>query len=82
MKGTVVGINHRKGFIAIRIDDGDITVAELLGDYDVELRDRIRGDLEALGGEYFYNLTKQEELDVFVQGTGCSNDNAKLLLAD
>tara|TARA_R110002124_G_scaffold102425_3_gene250552 strand:- start:429 stop:677 length:249 start_codon:yes stop_codon:yes gene_type:complete len=82
MIGTVVGINPRKGFIAIRIDDGDVTVAELLGDYDVDLRDRVRGDLEALGGEYFYNLTKQEELDVFVQGTGCSNDNAKLLLAD
>jgi hypothetical protein len=82
MLGTVIGINRRKGFIAIRLDgDGDITVAELLGDYDIDLRDRIRGDLEALGGEDFYNLTKQEELDVYVQGTGCSDYNARLLLA-
>ncbi|WP_035597070.1 hypothetical protein [Halomonas salina] len=80
MKGTLVGVNRRKGFIAIRTEEGELTVAELLGGYEVELEDEIRGDLNALGGETFYNITQDEELDVYVQGVQCSNRHARLLM--
>ena len=35
MKSEVIGINPRKGFVAVRTDGG-ITVFELLEGYDVE----------------------------------------------
>lgn len=81
MKGTVIGVNPRIGFIAIRTEEGDLTVAELLGGYEVEPEDEISGDLNALGGETFYNNTQNEEMDVYVQGVYCSVSHARMLMA-
>jgi hypothetical protein len=49
MKGKVISINSRKGFIAIETSDG-ITAVELLGAYDVVLGVVVSGNLENLGG--------------------------------
>ncbi|MDO0944617.1 hypothetical protein [Chromohalobacter israelensis] len=80
MRGKVIGINHNRGLIAIQVDEGDITVAEMLGGYSVELGDVIRGDLETVAGETFYNITKSEEMEVFVEGWGCDLHGAKMMM--
>lgn len=79
MKGNVIAVNIKKGFVAISTDDG-ITVFELLGGYDVEVGDVISGNLDALGGETFNNETQSEEMDVYVQGVHCTESNAKHLM--
>ncbi|GEK71557.1 MULTISPECIES: hypothetical protein [Halomonas] len=81
MEGKIVGINYRRGLIAIRTEQADVTVAELLGGYTVELKDEIQGNLYSLGGETFYNSTKLEEMDVFVEGVHCSFEDAKLMIS-
>ena len=79
MKGTVIDINMNKGFIAIQTDNG-ITVAELIGGYQVELDDEISGNLDALGGEELFNITHDEKMDVFIQAIYCSDKNARELM--
>ena len=80
MKANVITINHKKGVVAVETANG-ITVFELLGGYEVELGDIISGRLESLGSETFRNETKQENLDVYVQGIHCSPQIAKQLMA-
>ena len=66
--------------MAIETDHG-ITVFELLGGYDVDKGDVFSGNLESLGGETFFNESKQEKMDVFVQGIYCSMENARQMLS-
>lgn len=49
-------------------------------DGSVELGDVIRGDLETVAGETFYNITKSEEMEVFVEGWGCDLHGAKMMM--
>jgi hypothetical protein len=72
-------VNPRKGFVAVQTSNG-ITVFELLGGYEVNVGDKIRGDFDALGGETYYNVTESEEMDVFVQGIHCSPDSARQMM--
>ncbi|VAM36520.1 Uncharacterised protein [Enterobacter cloacae] len=72
MRGVVVHHEHRIGYIVIRDQIGEFTVAELLGGYDVEKGHVITGNLHSLGSETFYNETESEELDVIVQNHGLS----------
>lgn len=72
MRGVVVHHEHSLSFIVIRDPVGEFTIAELLGGYDVEKGHVISGDLHSLGGETFINETEDEEIDVFVQGYGLS----------
>ncbi len=71
MKGEVILINYQKGFIAIQTDYG-VSVVELLGSYDVEIGDIISGNLDDCGGEDLFNITQDEEMDTYIQATGCS----------
>ncbi len=80
MRAKVIAINHKKNVIAVATANG-ITVFELLGGYEVELDDVISGRLESLGNEIFRNETRQENLDVYVQGIHCSPQNARQLMA-
>ncbi len=80
MKGHVIAVNARKGFVAVSTDDG-ITVFELLGGYEVEIDDVISGNLDSLGGESFKNETKLEDMEVYVQGIHCTGLDAKSLMA-
>ncbi|HGN0867346.1 TPA: hypothetical protein ACKROV_000556 [Providencia alcalifaciens] len=67
LKGVIVHIERRIGWIAIRDEFGEITIAELLGGYDVEKGNVITGNLHSEGGETFYNHSTDEELDVYVE---------------
>lgn len=80
-RGKVAVINRRRGLVAIQTEDEDLVVIELLGTYDVDLGDVISGDEFWLGGEDFFNHTKQEELSVSVEATGCSVAAARRLMA-
>ncbi|EPH1780095.1 hypothetical protein QBC16_004961 [Citrobacter freundii] len=59
---------------------GEFTVAELLGGYDVEKGHVISGDLHSLGSETFFNETEDEDIDVFVQGCGMSEQQSILMI--
>lgn len=76
MRGVVVHHEHRIGYIVIRDQIGEFTVAELLGGYDVERGHVITGNLHSLGSETFYNETESEELDVIVQNHGMSEQQS------
>ncbi|MHB1011956.1 MAG: hypothetical protein ACYC37_03505 [Desulfobacteria bacterium] len=67
MKGRVVAVNQRKGMILVETTDGECSLVELLGGYDVNTGDVIEGDLESLGGEMLRNVTSKEKMSVFVQ---------------
>lgn len=79
MQGKVIIINNRKGFIAVQTDYG-VTVIELLGDYNIELEDIISGDLESCGSEDLFNMTQDEEMNTYIQATGCSRSCIKELM--
>ena len=79
MKGTVISVNQRKGFVAARTDHG-ITVIELLGGYEVEVGDVLTGDLDTHGGEKLRNETKSETMDVYIQAIHCSPASAQDLM--
>lgn len=79
MRATVQMINARTGMVGAQTNDGDYTVFELLGD-EVEIGDVVEGDLHALGGETFLNVTQRQRIDVFVQEVHCTRQNARGLL--
>ncbi|HBT2486654.1 TPA: hypothetical protein MBD98_001263 [Klebsiella aerogenes] len=80
MRGVVVHHEQRIGYIVIRDQTGEFTVAELLGGYDVEKGHVISGELHSLGGETFVNETEEEEIEVFVQGYGMSEHQSILMI--
>lgn len=80
MRGVVVHHEQRIGYIVIRDQIGEFTVAELLGGYDVEKGHVISGELHSLGGETFVNETEEEEIEVFVQGYGMSEHQSILMI--
>ena len=49
--GTVTHVNPRNGMFIIAIDSGDYVAFQNLSSTEVNVGDRIRGDLDALGGE-------------------------------
>lgn len=79
-RGVIVHHEHRIGYIVIRDPMGEFTVAELLGGYDVEKGHVISGDLHSLGSETFFNETEDEDIDVFVQGCGMSEQQSILMI--
>ncbi|MBL5899961.1 hypothetical protein I7V27_13620 [Lelliottia amnigena] len=76
MVGKIVHIEHRIGWIAIRDDRGEITIAELLGGYNVEIGNVVSGDLHTCGGSSFFNRSTNEELSVMVQYVGLNDQQA------
>ena len=63
--GTIKQINHRRGMFIIAIDEGDYVVFELLDSIEISIGDRIRGDLEALGGEALQHLGHREQFEAY-----------------
>ncbi|EBH8631347.1 hypothetical protein PG459_004926 [Salmonella enterica] len=76
MRGIIVHVERRIGWIAIRDDRGEITIAEVLGGYDVEKGHVISGNLHTHGGEVFLNQTTSERMDVVVEYVGLSDHQA------
>ena len=67
MKGKVALINSKRGMAALITENDEYTAFEVLGPLNIEVGDTINGDLESLGGETWYNVTKMEEIEVFVE---------------
>lgn len=80
MRGVVVHHEHRMGYIVIRDPMGEFTVAELMGGYDVEKGHVISGNLHNHAGETFINESKDEEIEVFVQGYGMTEQQSILMI--
>lgn len=81
MKGIVKMINPKRGMIAVEVDTNDLTVVEILEiTCAVEIGDVISGNLDSHGGEKLVNLSKNEKMDVFIQGSGCTPQNARNLM--
>lgn len=68
MKATVVLVNQTRGMVAAKTEDGEYSIFELLGGYDIEVGDVVsRQDFHSMGGETYRNVTKSEDMDVYVQ---------------
>lgn len=67
MRGIILYTIPCIGWIAIRNENGEVTLAELMGKYEIKKDDAITGNLHALGHEVFINHSAGEYLDVFVQ---------------
>lgn len=79
MIGKVLAVNPESGFVAVRAPGG-VTVFEMLDGNEVVKGDLIRGDLESLTGELFFNETRSDKLSVVVQDINCSPADARRLL--
>lgn len=73
--GSIVAINPRSGMFIVAIEGGDYAVFELLSGTDISIGDKLRGNLEALGGEELSHLGSGERLRAFGQ-SGPSSLNA------
>ncbi len=80
MRGIVKLLNPKRGMAAIETSNG-YTVFEILGDYDVEIGDEISGDLDAHGGETFKNISKEEDIEVYVEAIQATEQNARQLIS-
>ena len=79
MIGKVLAVNLKSGYVAVKSPNG-VTVFELLDAKEVSRGDLIRGDLESLNGESFFNVTRADTLNVVVQDVNCSPADARRLL--
>lgn len=80
MKGTIIAIDRKSGFHAIRTEDGDTTVFELLDSEQPKIGDEVVGSLDSLGSETLFNVTQQQKFDVFIEDAHCSDSRARALL--
>ena len=78
--GKIIAINRKNSFYAVRTEDGDITVFELMDSYTPELGDEVTGNLDSLGSESFFNVTQKHGFSVFVQDAHCSDSRAECML--
>ena len=65
--GTVVAVNRTRGMFIVEIDHGDYAVFELLDSIDIAVGDRLRGELDALGGEELLHLEQGCSFSVYGQ---------------
>lgn len=79
-KGKVIIVNKKKGFIAVKIKDGEISVIELLGGHEVGMDDIISGNLEFIGSGKLVNESRNEKMSVFIQDVSCTKSDAKNLM--
>lgn len=78
--GTIVGVNLARGMVIVQIDEGPCAVFELLDGIEVVEGDRVRGDLEALGGEELQHVDRRCGFHVYGQTGPSSLSSCKRLL--
>ncbi len=78
--GTIIAINSSRGLFIVAIDSGDHAVFELLDGIDLEVGDRLQGNLDALGGEEFLHLRQRCRFSVYGQSGPSSLSACKRLL--
>lgn len=71
--GVVRKFNTARGMVAIETSDDGYTIVELLCSNELELGDQIEWRTgHELGGAEYFNRTRSETLDVYVQNHGVS----------
>lgn len=80
MRGRVEMINPTKGFIAIRTENDEFSVVEIVDSYCPELGAIVSGPLEELGGESLKCLDDSMKFDVYIQDIHSNYSNAKRML--
>ena len=68
MNAEIVLVNEQRGMVAARKDDDEFVSFELLGAYSPEAGDVVRHrDFTSMGAEIYRNVTRREDMNVFVQ---------------
>ena len=76
MKGIVKFCNIQRGMFAIKLENGEYSVIELLDSNDVNIGDEISGDMDVAGSADIENLTTGDSFSVIVQNVHCSQQQA------
>ena len=77
MEGQVKNINNHNGWVAVLLENGEYSIFEALGGYDIEVGDIISGEIDFDGGAIAYNRTKDEHMDIITEFTGLSPNQIK-----
>ena len=80
VRGRVEMINPTKGFIAVKTENNEFSVVEVIDSYCPELGAIVSGKLEELGGEILKCLDDGMIFDVYIQDIHSSHSNAKQML--
>jgi len=68
MNGKVYQINPNRGMVAVLTENGDFTIIEIIGAYEIDIGDELTWKNDtALGSEQYRNITKKQDIEVFVQ---------------
>jgi len=81
MQGTITLVNPRTGCFAVEVEAGDYTVIELTDTCEIEVGDIVSGNLHSPGGESLRNVTRNESMSVYVQGTHCAAETARAMVS-
>lgn len=76
-KGTVLAVNLDTQKFAVAVDGDHCAIFELAGDYEVQVGQRLRGELESGQTFVLENLTTGEFLSVIPQGVHLPFTSAK-----
>ena len=68
MNGKVYQINPKRGMVAVLTENGDFTIIEIIGSYEIDIGDELTWkNATGLGSEHYRNITKNQIIEVFVQ---------------
>jgi len=68
MKGTIYEINHNRSMVAVRTEEGDFSIFELISGDIVEVGDEVQWQNDTgLGSEILNNLTRRNRYEVYFQ---------------
>ena len=81
MSGQVYEINESRGMVAIRTENGDFSVFELLGGDPVEIGDEVSWqDDTSLGSTRLRNITQGSSYEVYFQNHWVSKNQLRVQL--
>ncbi|MEI8603248.1 hypothetical protein P4S55_22445 [Shewanella sp. PP-Sp27a-2] len=75
--GTVIDISQNCGRIAVKLDNGNISVMDIYNPNSFEIDHIIYGQLDVLGGNFIFNKTTQAEYFAYVEATCCNLETAQ-----
>jgi hypothetical protein len=72
----IVYINERKGMAVVEVESNLCSVIELLEDRELNLGDPVQADFKKEGPTTMFNHNTHEEINIVVQNTILSKDDA------
>lgn len=76
-RGIVSIVNQKSGTVAIQLEDGSCTLADLLGSEPVGVNDALEGELEVLGEETLLDQHSGRKVPVFIRAYQISLEAAR-----